>query len=490
MDGKKAQQRGNPRIVVIGAGMSGILTAIKLLEAGIENIRVYEKAEKVGGTWRENTYPGLSCDVPSHVYSYSFELNPRWSRLFSPGAEIQAYFEDIAEKYELDPYISFNTEIIETVFHNGQWHIKSQDGHIDTADFIICATGVLHHPAYPDIEGVDEFAGPCFHTACWDHSVDLADKRVGIIGTGSTAIQIVPAIVDVVTEISLFQRTAQWIFPLANPYYTEEEIEGFEKNTQIIQHIHNSMSEALHNTFARAVIGDEVQMNAIDTACRANLTENVKDPELRQKLTPDYIAACKRLIMSNDFYPAIQKPNANLVTEGIERIEADGVRTKDGTLHALDILVLATGFHGHQFMRPMNVIGKNGVNLGEEWADVAQAYRSVAVPGFPNFFTLVGPNSPIGNFSLIEISELQLGYIMQLIAGFRAGQFSTIAPRKDVTDKFNADILEAMKGTVWVSGCKSWYLDKNGNPAMWPWPFERFTEDMSKPKLDEFELTA
>jgi cation diffusion facilitator CzcD-associated flavoprotein CzcO len=490
--GGVADGKRNPRISVIGAGMSGILTAIKLQEAGISDITVHEKADRLGGTWRDNTYPGLSCDVPSHLYSYSFELNPEWSRLFSPGAEIQDYFETVAAKYGVDRYIRYNSEIVSARYDGAArtWHLEDSAGASESADMVIAATGVLHKPVYPDIEGLNDFSGAMFHSARWDHTVGLDDVRIGIIGTGSTAIQIVPAVIDRVRHLSLFQRTAQWIFPQANPYYSEEDKENFRRNHTVMEHMHKVMSDRFANTFARAVIGDEEQIRVISDACLQNLEDNVRDPELKERLRPDYQAACKRLIMSDDFYPAIQKPNAELVTAKIERIEEAGVRTTDGRLHELDVLVLATGFDGHNFMRPMTVTGQDGQTLDEVWAEANRAYRSVAMPRFPNFFMLVGPNSPIGNFSLIEISEWQLSYIMQLIELYRDSKADAIAPRQDASDAFNARVQEAMKGTVWVSGCSSWYLDKNGNPAMWPFSFEQFCEDMSAPNLNEFELTA
>ena len=465
-----AGAKRNPKVAIIGAGMSGILTAIKLREAGIEDLTIYEKAEKLGGTWRDNTYPGLSCDVPSHLYTYSFEPNPEWSALFSPGAEIQAYFEGVAEKYRIEPIIRFNTEITAASYDAAarQWHIETNAGERATVDMVIAATGVLHRPVYPDIEGLDDFAGAKFHSARWDHSVALDGQRIGIIGTGSTGVQIVPALIDRVRHLSMFQRTAQWIFPQDNPKYSEEDKESFRRDRSIMEHMHDVMSERITGSFSRAVIGDEVQMKLVSDACRQNLDDNVNDPLLKEKLTPDYQAACKRLIMSNDFYPAIQKPNAELVTDTIVRVEANGVRTEDGRLHELDVLVLATGFDGHNFMRPMVVTGKSGQTLDEAWSDAAEAYRSVAVPDFPNFFMLVGPNSPIGNFSLIEISEWQLSYIMQLIELFRDGKASEIAPRLDATQAFNARMKEAMKGTVWVSGCSSWYLDKTATRRCGP----------------------
>ncbi|MFO1160874.1 MAG: NAD(P)/FAD-dependent oxidoreductase [Reyranellaceae bacterium] len=476
------------RFAIIGAGMSGILAGIKLKERGIEDFTIHEKAARPGGTWRDNTYPGLSCDVPSHVYAYSFELKGDWSYRFSPGAEIQGYFEGVAQKYGLMPHFRFDSEIERAAFRDGRWHLTARDGTTDAADFVISATGVLHHPAYPDIPGLEDFAGARFHSARWNHSVVLDGKRVGIIGTGSTAIQIVPAIVDRVAELALFQRTPQWVLPLANPAYSEDEKAMFVASAERLRQSYDYWAARFIDTFARAVIGDQAEMAKIEQACHANLMDNVHDPALRAVLTPNYRAACKRLIMSDTFYPAIQKANARVIADGIERIEPAGVRTRDGVLHALDVLVLATGFDAHAFVRPMDVMGEGGRRLADAWSDGNEAYRSVAVPGFPNFFMLVGPNSPIGNFSVIQISELQIGYILQLVDQVRSGRCRAIAPSADATQRFNAALREAMKGTVWVTGCRSWYLDKNGNPALWPWSFDRFRDEMRAPHLADFAL--
>ncbi|MGE0659442.1 MAG: flavin-containing monooxygenase [Reyranellaceae bacterium] len=486
----KANSRANPRFAIIGAGMSGILTAITLKNRGLTDFTVYEKAAKLGGTWRDNTYPGLACDVPSIVYAYSFELKPDWTRHFSPGGEIQTYFEGVARKYDVERFIRFNSEIELAEHRDGKWHLRTKDGHVDVVDFVISATGVLHHPAYPDIEGLGSFAGPCFHTARWDHSHSLDGKRVGIIGTGSTAIQIVPAIVDRVAKVSLFQRTAQWVLGMPNPAFSEDEKRMFAEKPEFLRQSYLHLGKRFIDGFSRAVIGDQAELQRIEDACRENLETNVKDPELRRKLTPDYKAACKRLIVSDSFYPAIQRPNAELVTEGIERIEPKGVRTRDGRLHELDMLVLATGFDAHAFMRPMRIVGRDGLTLEQAWADSVQAYRSVSLPGFPNFFMLVGPNSPVGNFPLIMISELQLNYVLQLVDLVLQGRAREVAPSFAATERFNAAVREAMKGTVWMSGCRSWYLDKNGNAALWPWTFDRFQEEMRSPDLRDFDLVA
>ncbi len=477
------------RVVVIGAGMSGILAGIKLKEAGVHNLTIYEKAAQLGGTWRDNTYPGLACDVPSHHYAYSFELNPEWSQFFSPGAEIHAYFEKVAAKHQLQKLIRFNQEIVRADFQQGRWVLTTRSGLQDSADVVIAATGVLHHPVFPAIDGREHFAGASFHSARWDHGVPMAGRRVGVIGTGSTGIQIVPALVPEVQRLTLFQRTPQWILPLPNTPYSEEERNVFRNSHQRMRETYEFWGKRFQNTFARAVIGDREQMQRLEELCKANL-QNIKDPLLRYQLTPDYQVACKRLIMSDTFYPAIQQPVARLVTQPIEKIEAGGVRTVDGELHALDVLVYATGFDGHAFMRPMEIVGPRGVSLNEAWAAGNEAYRSVAIPGFPNFFTLVGPNSPIGNFSLILIAELQFNYIQQLIAPLREGECRTIEPSAEATQRFNLAVKEAMKKTVWVTGCRSWYQDKQGNAAMWPWSFERFEREMRHPEMADFVFTS
>ena len=479
----------NPRLVIIGAGMSGILSAIRLKEAGLNNFAIYEKADRLGGTWRENTYPGIACDVPSHFYCYSFALNPEWSHRFSPGAEIQAYFEEVARRYGVDSLIQYGKEITRCEFDNGCWKIEVADGSRDEADFIIAATGVLHHPSYPAIEGLDSFAGAAFHSARWNHAVPLAGKRVGVIGTGSSAIQIVAAVVNEVAELSLFQRTAQWIMPMGNPPFSEEEKTEFRKHPEAIEQLRAEVARMFTDGFANHLSDlNSPQLQAIHDACVANLENSVKDPELREKLRPSYRAACKRLIMSEDFYDAIQRPNAKLVTEGIERVEAAGVRTRDGQLHEIDVLVLATGFRVDRFMRPMAIVGRNGTTLDEVWRDGPYAYMAMSIPDFPNLFMLNGPNSPVGNFSLIEVAELQFSYVLQLVEHVRAASCGELSVSHAAMQRFDADRREAAKKTIWNSGCRSWYLDAGGLPTAWPWTFDRFREEMSKPRLSDYEM--
>ncbi len=475
------------RVIIIGAGMAGILSAIRLREYGYDNFVIYEKSDRVGGTWRENTYPGLACDVPAHLYTYSFEPNPNWSRTFATGPEIFDYFAHVAKKYNVIEKIRFNEGIPHCEFVNGKWKIRTTSGREDEADVVIAATGVLHHPRMVDIPGLDTFAGACFHSARWDHDVELAGKRVGVVGTGSTAIQITTALVDKVAHYDLFQRTPQWVMPIDDREYSEEERSRFLNDRGAVEALRTQIDKDFQH-FANAVIdADSKEMQEIEAACLANLEDNVKDPELRDKLRPDYRAGCKRLIFSANFYEAIQHPNAELVTSGIKGVEPGGIRTQDGQLHELDVLVMATGFHADSFIRPTTVLGRGGVNLDDVWSDHPVAYLSISIPEFPNFFMLNGPNGPVGNFSLIQIAESQVSYVLQLIGQLRAGECREISASAEATADFESARSAAAKKSIWATGCDSWYLDKHGVPASWPWTPSHFFEEMASPKLDAFD---
>ena len=472
-------------ICIVGAGMSGLLMGIRLKEAGIERFRIFEKAASLGGTWRENTYPGLTCDVPSYFYSYSFEPNPEWTRRFSPGPEILAYFERVAEKHDLAPYITFDTKITSARREDGRWSIETSGGESLRADVLITATGALHQWHLPEIEGLEKFEGACFHSAAFDHSVPLAGKRVGVVGNGSTGVQMMAPLSDVASHLTLFQRTAQWIMPMGNHEYTPQQ-RSRSRRFSLIPWLARLYYKQMFETFSAGVVQPGRRRQTVGDRCRAYL-ESVEDPELRRKLTPDYEPMCKRLIMSRDFYPAMAKDHVDLVTEGIDHIEAGGVVTEDGALHELDVLVLATGFDTHAWgIDP--VVNEHGLSLKEAWDRGTRAYRSVAVPGFPNFFMLVGPNSPIGNISLIDVSEVQADYILHCIRLLRKGKARALSPKPEATRAFHAKLLEAMKDTVWVTGCNSWYLDKDGVPNTWPWTASRFHKEMRRPNLGDFVL--
>jgi cation diffusion facilitator CzcD-associated flavoprotein CzcO len=479
------------RFVIVGAGMAGVLAAIKLLENGFGDVTVYEKADRLGGTWRENTYPGVSCDVPSHLYTYTFAPNPEWSHAFAPGPEILAYFHSVAERYGVDSLIRYGNEVRRLEYDGSRWRIQTSTGEHDEADVIVAATGVLHHPRYPEITGLDDFAGRVFHSARWDHSVPLAGARVGVIGTGSSAVQIIGAVTGIVGELRLFQRTPQWILPVDNPATDPADRDRYRANPHALTELRAELNSHFIQNFANAVVdADSAALKVLQDVARANLEDKVADPGLREKLRPDYRAGCKRLIISPTFYDAVQRPHVRLVTERIAEVEAAGVRTVDGQLHRLDVLVLATGFRVDRFLRPIEVIGRGRVRLDDVWGHRPFAYLSVSVPDFPNLFMLNGPNGPVGNFSLIDVAEAQFDYLSQLIGLLADGRCRQISASREATTRFEADRVEAAKKTVWVTGCRSWYLDDRGVPVAWPWSFSRFREAMTRPDLADYELIA
>lgn len=490
VDDVSREDKRTLRVVVIGAGMAGVLSAIKLQEAGYTDYIIYEKADSIGGTWRANTYPGLACDVPSHSYTYSFEPNPDWSSVFAEGPEIRNYFENVAKKYEVMDRVRFGEEITACEFIDGRWQIRTSSGREDQADVVIAATGVLHHPNKPNIPGLDTFEGASFHSSEWDHTVPLDGKRVGVIGTGSTAIQITTALVDRAARYKLFQRTAQWVFKMENDVYAAAERAAFANDPEKIYALREEQKEFFELFSAAVIDADSLQMKEIEAACLANLEDTVKDPELREKLRPNYRAACKRLILSPNFYEAIQHPNAGVVVSGIETIEPKGIRTQDGELHELDVLVRATGFRADRFIRPTTVHGRGGVDLDDVWAERPVAYLSISVPEFPNFFMLNGPNGPVGNFSLIGIAERQLGYVMQLMDKIRKGECREISASRSATADYEESRTQAAKKSIWATGCNSWYLDKNGVPASWPWTQAHFNEEMAAPKQAAYDAVG
>lgn len=483
-------QTRTPSVAVIGAGMTGILMAIRLRESGIDNITIFEKADRLGGTWRENTYPGVACDVPAHMYTYSFAGNPEWSNRYAHGDEIQAYFERVAKEQGVSQGIRYNEAIEESHYHNGKWQLRTSKGNQLEVDFVVCATGMLHHPAYPDIAGMDHFKGEMFHTARWNHDVSLAGKRVGIIGTGSTATQVISELSKQAGKLTVFQRTAQWIFPLSDKPYSESakaRLRGKPSRQRLLRRCYSFL---MRNIFSEAVIGSPVQRRLMDWIVKRNLRKQLADPVLREKLTPDYAVGCKRLIFSATFYDAMQRDNVALETSAIERITERGVLTRDGTEHELDVLVLATGFHPFNYMRPMNLTGRDGISIDEAWQSKVQAYRSVCLPGFPNFFLMLGPNTPIGNYSVIAMSEVQSNYVLKLIELWRKGELESVEATEEAKVSYNAYLKAGMSKTVWVGGCQSWYMDDDGDLAMWPYSWNQWQSEMAAPILADFHRST
>ncbi|MXO89439.1 flavin-containing monooxygenase [Pontixanthobacter aquaemixtae] len=476
------------RVAIIGSGASGLAAAYYLRQAGIDDFTLFEKHDDLGGTWRDNRYPGVACDVPSHLYRFTFAPNSEWTRRCSPGAEIQDYMRDIARKIGAADKIAYGHEVTEASYCDGGWDVTTSKGPQGRFDAVISASGALHHPKMPEIEGIDSFAGRSCHSAAWDEGTDVSGKRVGIIGSGSTGTQITSALAGIAGSLTLFQRTPQWIMPLPNHPISEEKRQEFRDDPASMDSYYHYLAGRFNDVFGDAVSGHnpEAYAQMVD-ACEENLQTSITDPQLRAKLTPDYKVGCKRLVLSDSFYEAIQRPDAALETGAIKRIEPEGVRMADGTLQELDYLIFATGFHAHSLCHPMRIVGRGGRVLSEEWAEGNYAYRSVAVPGFPNWFMIGGPNSPIGNFSYLMTAEHQAQFVVSLIAKAREGL--AVEPRADVTDAYNKELREAMHGTIWVSGCDSWYFDPQGRVASYPWQFSRFQMDMKRPDFADFKLS-
>lgn len=482
------------RYGIVGAGMSGILAAIKLIESGNENFTVFEKTADLGGTWRENRYPGLTCDTPSHAYSYSFALNPDWKSYYAEGPEIHEYFRKVATERGVLPHIRYGSEVASLRFDETRhaWQITLADGGVAEVDVVIAATGVLHHPNIPQLPGIESFKGKWFHSARWDDSAVLDGTRVGVVGCGSTGIQIVNALSSRSAKVVHLCRSPQWIMPVPQFDYTDEDRAGFRKDPALMDAIrYNDDYIGAIIRFTDAITDiDGPKMAEIEEICRQNLETSVRDPELREKLRPDYRAACKRLIYSWGYYEEVQHPAVHVETGRIARVEPQGVRMEDGTFHPLDTLVLATGFQADRFIRPATVSGQGGATLDEAWKVRPSAHYAMTVPGFPNFFMLNGPTGPVGNFSLIDIAERQWDYIDQLIEELRAGRARAVVPTAEAFADYEQRRIDAARKTIFASGCSSWYLDDEGVPASWPWSYDAFAEAMAKPVMSEFEFTS
>lgn len=486
-----SQSGRQPRIAILGAGFSGIASIIKLREAGFTDITCYEREATLGGTWRDNTYPGLSCDVPSHWYSYSFELNPNWTHRFSYGSEIWAYQDAVADKYGVKDVIQFDNAVEQLTYVGPHWRLTTARGEAAEFDFVIAATGVLVNPSYPDIPGLKSFAGDCFHTARWDHSVELKGRRIGIIGTGSTSAQIVGAIAGDVGHLDVYQRTPHWIAPLPQKRYSRLWQLTLKLVPGLQRFIRRRMRRMMESTFGEATMGNPKMQQRVEKGCINHLHRQVQDPELRAKLTPDYRATCKRLILYSDYYPALQQDNVELVTEDIAGIEPAGLRTADGELHELDVLILATGFRFNDFILPTEVYGENGQSLRHFWNGLPRAHRGMTFPGFPNFFMLEGPTGVFGNASVIDVTEHQIAYVISFLTKMQREKLSAVAPSQVAYEAYNAEMAKQIPKTTWATGgCDSWYLDKSGQPNIYPFPPAQYRQEMLNPDFSEYRLMA
>jgi cation diffusion facilitator CzcD-associated flavoprotein CzcO len=479
-------------ILIIGTGFAGLGMGIRLKQAGIHDFTILEKDGGVGGTWRANHYPGAACDVESHLYSFSFEPNPRWSRSFATQPEILAYLEHCADKYGLRPHIRFNTAVTSAAFDEraGVWNVKTSDGKSLRARVLVSGSGGLSRPAYPDIPGLASFQGKTFHSARWDDSAALDGKRVAVIGTGASAIQIVPAIAPRVEQLCVYQRTPPWIVPKRD-YPISERQRAIFRRAPFLQQLVRDGIYLQRELFGIGFVLEPRLLKLAEGLVRKYLNQSVSDRALRDKLRPDYALGCKRVLPTNDYYPALQRPNVELVTEGIESVLPHGIRTRDGKERELDALVLATGFQAAEAVAPFEVRGRGGLDLGTVWSDGAEAYLGTTVAGFPNLFLIVGPNTGLGHSSMVLMIESQIQYVLSAVQTMRARGIEQVDVRADVQARYNARIHERLEHTVWNSGCKSWYRTRSGkNTTLWPGFTFEYRFKTRRFDVESYELTA
>lgn len=474
-------------MAVVGTGFSGLGLGIMLKQAGIDDFVLFDSADGVGGTWRENSYPGAACDAPSHLYSFSFAPNPNWSRRFAPQAEILAYLEDCADRFGLGPHLRIGTEVSAAHFDEaaGSWTIETPAETYE-ADVFVAACGQLSQPAFPDIEGLDTFSGACFHSARWDHSRDLAGRDVAVIGTGASAIQFVPAIAPDVGRMYVFQRSAPYVVPKPDRRYDDIH-RWVYRNVPVSQAMSRLGIWALFEVLIPGYVGHPAVLAPLREAHRRLLAAQVGDPELRAALTPGYELGCKRVLISSDYYKALVRENVELVTSPIESVTADGVVTADGEERRVDTIVLGTGFRSNDFVAPMRVEGIGGRSLADAWADGAEAYLGLSVSGFPNFFLMYGPNTNLGAGSIVYMIESQARHVIEAVRLLDRTGATYLDVMAGAQDEFGREMQSRLDGSVWT-GCESWYRDSHGrNTNNWPglmWEYRRRTRHLDPSRYD------
>ncbi len=477
-------------IAVVGGGFGGVGAAVMLRRAGYEDVTVFEKGERVGGVWHRNTYPGAACDIPSHLYEFSFAPN-RWSRRYAPQAEIQAYVEGVAQRFGVLDRVRTGTEVKSARWDEarGRWLLETTAGPHE-AEFLLTACGQLSVPKTPAIPGLKDFDGPAFHTADWRHDVELAGKRVAVIGTGCSAIQAVPAIQPSVERVDVYQRSAGWTFPKMD-YAYPEWAHGLFKRFPSLRRLDRATVFAFNEFGAAAMTRRRWLLPVLRAVGRRQIEGVIEDPELRRKVTPTDEVGCKRVMLTDDWYPALAKPNVELVTERIDAVTPVGVRDVTGVERAADVLVLATGFASHDFVAPMEIAGCDGRSLADEWAGVARAYLGLSVPGFPNMFLLYGPNTNGGTGSVIFTLESGIGHVLAALGELDRLEANRIEVRREAAESFDRKLRAALEGTVWHSGCTNWYVDENGNdPSQWPWLWSTYRRRTARLAPGAYELSG
>jgi cyclohexanone monooxygenase len=469
------------RVLIVGAGFAGLGLALKLEEAGRPDFLVVERGDEVGGTWRDNTYPGAACDVPSQLYSFSFAPNPDWSRSFSPQPEIQQYLRRVAAGSTVLDRFRFGTTVEDAAWDDDRqrWQVRTDAGDL-TADVLVSAAGALSDPKMPDIEGIDGFQGEVFHSARWDHSVDLTGKRVAVIGTGASAIQIVPEIAKQVAHLDVYQRTAPWVMPRRDRAYTAPERLAF-RHVPGVQKLYRSAIYWGRETFVPAFTVSPRIAAPAKKACLENIRRGISDPALRARVTPTFEVGCKRILISNDWYPTLAADHVDLVTDRIEKVTGNAVVTEGGHEREVDALVVATGFHTTDLPIAAHIRGRGGETLAQRWErEGMSAYKGTTTHGFPNLFFLVGPNTGLGHSSMVFMIESQLSYVLDALRSMDEQRLATVEPRRHAQERWNRDLQRRLRRTVWnAGGCSSWYLDAHGrNVTLWPrttFTFRRLT---------------
>ncbi|MFA9431717.1 flavin-containing monooxygenase [Egicoccus sp. AB-alg2] len=468
-------------VVVIGAGFSGLGAAVQLLRNGFDDLVVLDRGDDVGGTWRDNTYPGAACDVPSHVYSFSFAPNPDWSRSFSPQAEIHAYLRKIALEWGVLPRLRLRRTVTEARWDptTARWHVTTDGGEAYVARVLVAAAGPLSEPSIPPIPGVNAFPGRVFHSARWDHDHDLTGRRVAVVGTGASAIQFTPHVARRATRTTVFQRTPAWIVPRADRDLTAAERWLF-RNVPLIQRLARAGDYWLRESYVLGLALDPRLLAVAERAALRHLHTQVPDPALRTKLRPDYRLGCKRVLISNDFYPTLARPDVDLVASGLAEVRGSTVVAADGTRVEVDTIVFGTGFEVTRPPIARRIHAGDGRSLADAWAGGMRAYLGTQVAGFPNLFLLVGPNTGLGHNSIVFMAEAQIRYLVAAMHTMAESAVPAVDVRPDVEAAWDEQVQQRLAGTVWTTGgCASWYLDASGrNSTLWPrftWQFRRRT---------------
>lgn len=468
-----------PRVIIIGAGFGGLGAARALRQRGITDITVLERADAVGGVWRDNTYPNAACDVPSPLYSWSWAINPAWGRRYSRQPEILSYLRSAAEREGLVDLVVTGAEVSSCTWDEtaASWTVTCADGTVREADVVVSAMGQLSNPVVPRVPGLDTFAGPAFHSAQWRHDVDLRGKRVAVVGTGASAIQLVPGIVDQVGAMTVFQRSAPYVVPKPDQEYKARHHRAFDRFPGLLGAERRSvfwLTEKLNAALGGEVAWSKAVLATVRTAWRLQLRRQVSDPVLRAKLVPDYEIGCKRILFSNDWYPALTREHVDVVTHAVTGVEPTGVRTDDGTLHEAEVIIWGTGFAATGFLAGVDVRGVGGADLHEHWSDGAHAHLGLAVPGFPNFFCIYGPNTNLGGSSIIAMMEAQAGYIADAVTRLGHGT-RTIEVLPEVAEAYDREMQSRLRSSAW-NGCDSWYVDGSRITTNWPGKVAEYQE--------------